>query len=143
MAELHLVDSSAWIFALRRSPREAIRGRLRELVEADAAATCGVVELELLSGAASLRELTQLERQLTGIHRLPTEEGDWNIAARLGFSLRRTGITVGSTDLLLAVMAIRHNAILVHADRHFDLIAAHSDLRVESLVEALEAGSSE
>ncbi len=137
MAELYLVDTSAWVFALRRSPKEAVRSRIQQLAEADAVATCGVVELELLGGAVSQQELAQLERQLKGVHRLPAEETDWGSAARLTFSLRRAGVTVSSTDALLAALAMRHNAILVHADRDFDLIAAHSDLRVESLVEAL------
>ncbi len=137
MAELYLVDSSAWIFALRRRSREAIQRRLRELAELDAVATCGLVELELLGGAANEREFQQLDSQLRGLHRLPTDEADWNAAARLSFSLRRVGVTVPFADLLLAALALRHGAILVHADRDFDLIANHSSLQVESLVGAL------
>lgn len=137
MVVFYLVDSSAWIFALRRRPSEAIQRRIRELAELDAVAICGLVELEILGGATNETEYQQLERQLRGLHRLPTDEADWNSAARLAFSLRRSGVTVPFPDLLLAALALRHGAILVHADRDFDLIANHSPLRVESLVGAL------
>ncbi len=137
MAELYLVDTSAWVFSLRRRPNQAILRRIDALFDQGTIATCGAIELELLAGAVSPQEFDRLEARLSGPRRLSTEEGDWKAAARLAFSLLRIGITVGSVDLLLAALAIRHNAVLVHADRDFDLVAAHSDLRVESLVQAL------
>ena len=134
---LYLVDTSAWIFALRRTPNETIRRRIYGLGQQDALATCGVVELELLGGAANQREFERLEDQLKGLRRLLVEESDWNSAARLAFSLRRAGVTVPYLDLLLSALALRHSAVLVHADRDFDVIAGHSDLQVESLVDAV------
>ena len=109
----------------------------------DALATCGVVELELLVGTKSQREFETLGDQLKGLRYLRMEEFDWISAARLAFSLRRSGVTVPYPDLLVATLALRHGAVVVHADQHFDQIAAHSDLRVESLVGALGAARSE
>lgn len=136
-SDLYLVDTSAWVFALRKRPQETIRQRIDRLLELGTVATCGLVELELLGGALSEQEFARLEMRLWGLHRLPTDEADWNSAARLAFSLRRAGVTVPFADLLLAALALRHEAILVHADRDFDLIANHSPLRVESLVGAI------
>lgn len=140
MAELYLVDTSAWVFSLRRRPNQAILRRIDRLFDEGTIATCGLIELELLARAVSPQEFARLEERLSGPRRLSTEEGDWKAAARLDFSLRRAGITVGSTDLLLAALAIRHNAVLVHADRDFDLVANHSALRVESLVGVISSG---
>ncbi len=137
MPALYLVDTSAWIFALRRSPQTRIRHRIEELLEQDVVATCGLVEMELLGGTANEQDFARLQQRLRGLHRLPIEDPDWERAARLAFSLRRGGVTAPFTDVLLAGLALREEAVLLHADRDFDLMAGLCPLRVESLVAAI------
>ncbi len=137
MDSLVLVDSSVWIRALRRNPTAAITQRLGELLAADAVATCGLIELELLGGTSNTTEFDRLRSRLAGLRRLPTEEDDWERAARLAFDLRRSGVIVPFTDVLLAALAKRHSATLLHADRDFDLVARHAGLVAESLVNIL------
>ena len=60
----------------------------------------------------------------------------WERAYDLAFSLRRKGITVPYTDILIAASALIMAATVVHADSHFDLIAHHCDIKVESFVDA-------
>lgn len=132
---LYLVDTSVWIFALRRSPVAAIIQVLSELLRQDTVAICPLIELELLGGAASEAEYSRLLARLRGLHRLEFSADDWVGAARLAFELRRRGITVPFTDALLASLAIRIDATLLHADRDFEHIAKHSTLRTESLVD--------
>jgi predicted nucleic acid-binding protein len=141
VSPLWLVDTSAWIFALRRAPSPVIVRRIAELLESDTVATCGVVQLELLGGAANEAEYTRLEQRLRGLRYLPIESPDWEDAARLALQLRRAGITVPFTDALLSALAVKHQAILLHADRDFDLIATRAPLQVESLADALDPGS--
>ncbi len=93
-----------------------------------------MVELELVVGAKDENEVARIQMRLQAGERFPVEEADWATAAHIGYSLRRRGVTVGAPDLLLAAVAIRNNVVLLHADRDFDLIAAHSPLRAESLV---------
>ena len=135
MGQLFLVDASAWIFALRRRPQQSILQRIDELLKQDLVATCGLIELELLGGAVNDAEFTRLQSRLRGLHRLAIQEDDWSAAARLAFLLRRAGITVPFTDVLLSALALRHDSVLVYADRDFDLISAHSALRIESLAD--------
>jgi predicted nucleic acid-binding protein len=135
----YLVDTSVWIFATRRASRPAIVQRLQELIRQNVVATCGLVELELLGRAVNEAKFAQLESSLQGLHRLPIGEQDWASAARLTFSLRRAGVTIPFTDALLAALAIRDGATLVHADRDFDLIARHTALQAESLVHLVAA----
>ena len=93
--------------------------------------------LELLSGARTDLEFARLRNRLLALHLLPTEEADWVQAARLGFSMRRVGITFAHADALLSALAMKHDAILLHADRHFDRVAQLMPLQVESWVDAL------
>ncbi len=136
--QLYLIDTSVWIFGLRRNAPAAVTRRISDLLQLDAVATCGLIELELLGGTRDEPEFDRLRSRLKGLHYLPTEPVDWTGAARLAYDLRRLGVTVPYTDALLAAVARRSGAIIVHADRDFDLIAAHSGLDVESLVEVID-----
>ena len=52
----------------------------------------------------------------------------------LAFQLRRKGVTIPYTDILIAATAQAHEATLLHVDAHFDLAAQFSSLKVESYV---------
>ena len=77
------------------------------------------------------RELELEEQYVRGY-----QENHWQRAARMGFQLRREGITVPFTDLLIAAVALESGAVLLHRDRHFDYIASQSTLKVESVLSA-------
>lgn len=136
-SSLYLIDSSVWLEVLARG-REApkLRGRVDQLLEQDRAATTGMVRLEVLGGARSEGEYRRLAELFSALHQLPVEEGTWSEAAWLGFQLRRRGVTVPFTDLLIAAAAMHGGAVLLHQDRHFDVIAANAPLVVESHVPA-------
>jgi len=55
-------------------------------------------------------------------------------ASQLYRSARRAGLTArSSVDCLIAVCALRHDLVVAHRDRDFDLLARVSPLRVRSL----------
>jgi predicted nucleic acid-binding protein len=55
-------------------------------------------------------------------------------AAQLYRDARRAGLTVRSSiDCLIATCALRHDLVVVHRDRDFDLLARISPLRVRTL----------
>jgi predicted nucleic acid-binding protein len=133
--DLFLVDTSIWLEVLppgRGDP--ALRNRIDALLSADRVATTGMVRLELLGGARSEEEWERLSRLLYALHHLPVREEHWQEAARMGFQLRRQGVAVPFTDLLIGAVAVLARAVLVHRDRHFDFIASHLPLKVESHV---------
>jgi len=102
------------------------------LLAADQVAITGIIRLELLSGARSDQEWLLVSRVLSGLHLLPVEERIWEQEAQMAYRLRRIGVTVPSTDLLIAAVAEEAGAVVLHRDRHFDLIAAHLPVTVES-----------
>jgi len=62
----------------------------------------------------------------------------WDDAARLAFKLRRNGITVPYTAILIAACALKIDATVLHADSHFDLMIEPVNLKVESFVSAIK-----
>ena len=132
-SNLYLLDTSVWLDVLPAGGTNAdLRDRVDALLTADRVATTSMVRLELLGGARTEQEMDRLRDYLSALHQLPMEEETWQEAAQMGFQLRRQGVTVPFTDLIIGAVAIRNDSVLLHRDRHFDLVAQHLPLHVES-----------
>ncbi len=133
--DLFLIDSSVWVDVIEVGRgEEDLRNRVRDLIRLDRVVGTGMVRLEVLRGAASQSQWDEIEDTLSALRQLRVHESQWNEAARLSIQLRQRGVTVPSTDLLIASIAIGSDVVLLHRDRHFDMVAENSSLRVESHV---------
>jgi len=131
----HLVDTSAWIEGFRPATKGPWVEELRRLVTDRQAALQPIVRVELLSGATSDAEYERLVQVLDALPQLDITPAVWQEAGRLGFRLRRRGVSVPVTDLLIAATAIESHCLLIHHDRHFALIASHAPL-IERMIPA-------
>ncbi len=129
-----LVDTSAWIFALRKNPFAKLKSRIGHLLEVDEIITMGMIKLELLGGTKTKEEFDRLKTRLDALYEISTAAKLWSFAAQLAFDLQRKGLTIPYTDILIASAAIQSEAIILHADSHYDLIAGQTELKVESYV---------
>lgn len=93
--------------------------------------------MELLAGVRSPGEGAKLRRRLLAFPLLALRGlPDFEKAAELYRLCRREGETVRRLiDCLIAAVAIRERATLLHNDRDFDVLARHSKLRIEPFVE--------
>lgn len=130
MADLVLVDTSAWICFLARKDFPEIKETISHLLDENRAAVAGPIVVELIQGARTEKERDLLKNRLEGLHWLTVTDIHWHEAADLSFGLRRKGITVSAVDTLLAVVALSYDCTLLHKDSDFDLIARHSALRL-------------
>lgn len=124
-----LIDTSLWIEALRRDGSPAARQAVADIVESGLALVNGLIVSEVLKGA---RDETDYERLLTVLGATTTVSftaATWARTARLGFDLRRAGVTIPTVDLAIASSALEEGFTLAHRDRHFALIGAHSPLQ--------------
>ncbi|MFL5793055.1 MAG: PIN domain nuclease [Actinomycetota bacterium] len=127
-----LADTSAWVEYLRATG-SPVHLRLRKLIadEGDLVTT-EVVMMELLAGETTPEGVARL-RRLLGRFDLLAVEGlaDYEAAAELHRRCRAGGETVRNlTACLIAAVAVRHGAALLHRDQDFDVIARHTRLRV-------------
>lgn len=131
---LVLIDTSVWIWALRREYHPLVKDKVEGLLAQNKVAIVPMVYLELLGGTKSEAEFRRLRSRLKALHQVPCGEREWEEAAQLAFRLRRSGKSIPYTDVLIASTAFLHDLLLLHADRHFDLIAEEIPLKTESLV---------
>jgi predicted nucleic acid-binding protein len=125
-----LVDSSAWI-EFQRATGTPSHQRLSAAIESgERLATTGIVMLEVLAGARDERQSDDLRRLLARCEFLALEEpSDHEAAAQLYRACRRGGRTVRRLpDCLIATVAMRVGAEILHQDADFDAIALNAPL---------------
>lgn len=129
---MFLIDSSAWIEYLRPKGSPRVKERLREILQKDEAASCGVVVVEILRGARNEKDFQSLQASLTSLPQIPINGAVIERASQWGFLLDRKGKCVSTTDLLIAAAAHK-KARLLHADSDFQLISSIVDLDEERI----------
>ena len=133
----YLIDTSAWLLALKKNYVPLVKDRIDDLLKENAIITTGIVKLEILGGTKTEEEFQRLKTRLDSLGQVETDASLWEQAYTLAFKLRRKGITVPSTDILIAACALMLEATVVHADAHFDLISSKTGLKVESFIQAV------
>lgn len=126
-----LIDTSAWIEYFRATESPAAVKVRRVLAEkTDQVSMCEPVAMEILSGAVDDAAHAKLEHLVNGLPSLVVDAAvDFRTAAQIYRAARRAGRTVRSiNDCLIAAVAIRHNAHLVHRNADFDVIVAMTGL---------------
>jgi len=127
---LILIDTSAWIEFLRNSG-SATCERVDELLESKIA-TCDAIRMEVLAGARDEAHCRQLSRLLDRAVLLPTHSVDYESAAALYRHCHDEGRAVSKlVDCLIAAVAIRHGAVVLHRDSDFLAIAAATELQID------------
>jgi predicted nucleic acid-binding protein len=134
---VYIVDSSAWIEYFRQTRSRAhleVRAMVRR--ESPSAGVTEPVIMELLAGARDSGNFKRIERLVDAMPLCSVDPAvDFGEAGALYKYLRDKGITIRSqVDCLIAAIAERRNATIVHADHDFDVIAARYPIHVMSLV---------
>ena len=129
-ATVILADTSAWVDHLRGRRTRAAR-RLESLLDGDLATT-DVVVMEVLAGARDGAHQRTLQRLLARCAHLSVAPGDYESAAAIWRTCRRGGDTPRSLlDCLVAAVALRSGAAVLHSDRDYDAIARHVGLALD------------
>ena len=130
-----LIDSSLWIDFTRSSTHSALKQQIAPWLLDASAHLAEPVMFELLR-FASPAEAQQLQAQFATLPLLASPPALWSDAASLGRACRGIGATVLSLDLLIAAIALHHQATVVSFDRDFAAIAQVSALKLHLLERA-------
>ncbi|MBI4237938.1 MAG: PIN domain-containing protein [Deltaproteobacteria bacterium] len=119
---MYLIDTSAWINFLRKRD-----DRLVPFLESRTAAHTDIVVFELLSGIPSADQ-SELNRFLALFASLPLTQAAALKAAAVASTMRRAGTRPQTTDMLIAGVALIHDATLIHRDSDFERIKRYCPL---------------
>jgi len=126
--KVFLVDTSVWINVLRPDGQTDVLRDMEQLLSEQRIATAEIVILELMRGVPTHKEFLEMERDMRALPVLICDDESWRIARRLAFDLKTRGVVIPTVDLIIASLAIRYNTTLLHADKHFHLIAQRTVL---------------
>ena len=116
-----LVDTSVWIQYFNRldsKPGKSVEGLLRE----GKIVGTGIVLTELLQGAKIEKEFNAILESMAALPFLETTQNTWIKAGRISYTLRRSGITIPITDLIIASLALEHDCLIFTLDPQFKKI---------------------
>lgn len=126
---LHLLDSSALIMATKNNCPAGLSELIEQTLDDDSAVTIPLIKFELLQGAKDQKDFNLLKKQLNSLNQDSCADLNWEDFYQFGFKLRKKGLTIPTIDLIIAFIAIDKNYTLLHHDKHFALIAKHSELK--------------
>lgn len=116
-----IVDTSIWI--------EYFQGGFKntDLIEEGLSEgriyTAGPIVAELLQGVKTKKEFDMLSRCLGAVQFIDCGYDEWVKAGSIAFDLRKKGITIPLTDIVIAVAAQKCSARIYTRDAHFQKIS--------------------
>lgn len=136
MKARYLIDKSA----LARMPLAAVRERLAPIIEAGEAATCAIIDLEVLFSARNREDHERIrQRRALAYQSVPVTEAILRRAIDVQGELARSGRhRVPIPDLIIAAAAEAAGLTVLHYDHDYDLIA---DVTRQSTEWVIERGS--
>ena len=113
-----LIDTSVWIEYFNKAESEVGKS-VENMLIAREVCGAGIILTELLQGAKIEKEFNSIIESFTALPFLETSLTTWIESGRISFSLRRKGITIPTTDLIIAGLALEHNCSIFTLDPHF------------------------
>ena len=124
----YFVDTSVWISYFREGGSEH-GDFIDELIDDGRVHINGIVLAEILTGARTPDELDRLSAALAGLKLVPSDRASSESAGRSGFALKKKGVSVPLSDIIIATDCIDHGLVLIESDKHYASIAAHLPLK--------------
>jgi predicted nucleic acid-binding protein len=112
-----LIDTSAWVDFFRGTSGAA--DQVARLIEKGQASICGVISYELVQGAKSEDEAVRLTGVLSALHYVEMTPELWVMAGNISAGLRRKGIILPVSDLLIGAIALGNGLDVLTVDDHF------------------------
>lgn len=132
MRARYLIDKSA----LARMPLPAVARRLGPILEAGEAATCDIIDLEVLYSARNAEDYDEVRRRRAlAYHSVPTTTQTLKRSLAVQALLAQRGHhRVPIPDLLIAAVAEESGLIVLHYGRDYEVIASVTGQPVEWVV---------
>ena len=128
MKDKILIDTSAWIVSFKKTGSEKLKQKIIDSLTSASVVTTNIIILELLQGCRDKKEYSSMKSRLESLDLLSVNNEVWDIANITGYSLRKSGITIPTIDIIIASIVKASGCTLLHHDKHFKLIAKKLDI---------------
>lgn len=116
-----LADTSVWIEYFNKPDSKSGNILEKMLIEGNVCGA-GIILTELLQGAKIEKEFNAILNNYTALPLIEDDINSWIRAGKISFDLRRKGITIPTTDLLIAALALESDCKVFTLNLHFTKI---------------------
>jgi predicted nucleic acid-binding protein len=116
-----IADTSVWI-EFFRDEKSLISIHLQALLRSGRVALTGMVLAEILQGVKGVREAALVRRSMEPLLFMETNREVWQTAGEMSAALRRKGLTIPLSDILIASVALNKDCEVFTTDPHFESI---------------------
>lgn len=127
--KMYMIDTSIWIDYFRDIDKK-LNDFIDCLIDENVIFTNGIVKSELLIGTRNEKEFNLIKDSLNCFYSMELNDHTFEEIAKVGFHLRRKGITVPLSDLIIAVQCSQYKLILIEKDKHFQKIREFLDINL-------------
>ena len=116
-----LVDTSIWIEYFNK-PDSNVGKSLKSLLKKGRVVIAGIILTELLQGAKIEREFESILESMLALPFLETTLNTWIQSGRISSVLRKEGILIPTTNLIIASLSLEDNCRIFTLDLHLNKI---------------------
>ena len=113
-----IVDTCVWI-EFFRNPESELTLQLKEHIKERKVVMVGMVLAEILQSIMTKKEAGRVKESLKKLPYLEVTWDAWEKAGELSRDLRRRGITIPLSDMIIASLAITEGCEVLTVDPHF------------------------
>ena len=118
MKDKILADTSVWIEFFKKDSE--IGDKLSSLLAEGSVTICGIVIFELLQGIKSDKEKSIILNAISELPYIEMNKALWEKSATLSSTLRKKGIAIPLSDILIAAISLEYDLSIFTLDRHFE-----------------------
>ena len=115
-----LADTTVWIEFFRT--RSKTGDILESLIKEGSVWLCGPVLYEILQGVRTEEEKSNVLEMLSELPYVEMSPSLWLKASEISISLRKNGLNLPLSDILIAAVAVKNNFSVFTLDKHFEQI---------------------
>lgn len=115
-----LIDTSVWIEFFRKA--SSVGDAVAELLNKELVWVTGIVLFELVQGTKAEVEKAHIVSRLTSLRYVEMSVMVWQKAGELARLLKKNGLTLPVSDIILAAVALEHNLQVFTLDKNFESI---------------------
>lgn len=115
-----LADTSIWIEFFR--PQSGTGSGLEFLLAEDSVWMCGMIQFELIQGVKSENEKSIILNALTDLPYAEMTIPLWQKAGELSADLKKKGLNLPHSDILISTIAIENDLQILTLDKHFEQV---------------------
>ncbi len=116
-----IVDTSVWIDFFNH-PQSPLTLFVQTLLRNRRVILVGMVLAEILQGIKNPKEASIVQQSLEKLPFLEMTREDWKKAGNLSATLRRKGLTIPLSDLIIGALAVKEGLEILTTDPHFKKI---------------------